>query len=300
VLLLSACSGGSAMDSASTGAAAPAAADQAQTGSGEGAAGASASKAPAALPPAAGKATGTQPEARIAPNRALIRRVELTVRVANVAAKARELDRIAQDSGGDIYTDDRNGTGQSATAQIVLKIDPDKLTAALAKISALGDEIQRASSTEDVTQEVADVDSRVASMQASIARVRAILSRAESIGDVVSVEGELSRREAELESLQAKQRALAGQVAQATVTVHLLAEEAPAPAAPADNNTHGFGTGLRNGWDAFAGTVSWLLTVIGAILPFLLIVLPLLAAWWVVTQRRRVSPAAATPAPPAA
>jgi hypothetical protein len=299
--LLTACTGSAQVQSSSSGAAAPAQADRAAGDSGGGAGavppGVSASPDGGSQPKAGTPSQpATQPQARIAPSRALIRKVELTVRVTDVAAKARDLDRIVQDTGGDIYTDDRNGAGPDASAQIVIKIDPDKLATALSRISALGDEVQRTSSTDDVTQEVADVESRVASMQASIARVRAILARASSIGDVVSVEGELSRREAELESLQARQRALAGQVALATVTVHLLAEQAPAPAAPVDTSEHGFGTGLKNGWNAFAGMVSWLLTVIGAILPFLLIVLPLLAAWWVVAQRRRST--AGTPAAP--
>jgi hypothetical protein len=291
LLLLAACSSGGGSNSAGG----ASTADQVAAGGGARAANPPA-KADAPSGTSGGSQAGTQPEARIAPSRALIRRAELTVRVTDVAAKARELGRIADDSGGSIYSDDRTGAGDTATANVVLKIDPDRLDAALGRVAALGHEVQRTTSTEDVTEEVADVDSRVASMKASIARVRAILSRASSVGDVVSVEGELSRRETELESLQARQRALAGQVAQATLTVHLLAEQAPAPA-PAGKTDRGFLTGLRNGWDAFANTVGWLLTVLGAILPFLLIGLPVLAGWWVLTQRQRRGGAVATPAP---
>ena len=132
-------------------------------------------------------------------------------------------------------------------------------------------------------------------MQASIARVRAILSRATRIGDVVSVEGELSRRVTELESMQARQRALAGQVGLATVTLHLLAHEVPA-AAPVDRS--GFLGGLQDGWSAFTRTIGMLLTVLGAVLPFLLIAVPvLLAARWYVTRQRRPGPAAPPAAP---
>jgi hypothetical protein len=301
VLLLAACSGGSSNNSASV-ASADRAPGQAAPAAGSG--------GKEAAPPVAQSGTGAdqsggsaKPEARIAPNRALIRRADLTVRVRDVNAKANDLTRIAADNDGSVYSDNRSGTGRTATAEIVLKLDPDRLDAALTRISALGKEIERTSSTEDVTEQVADVDSRVASMKASIARVRAILARASSVGDVVNVEGELSRREAELESLQARQRTLAGQIALSTVTVHLVAEEAPAPAPAANETDRGFLTGLKNGWSAFAGTVEWLLTVVGAVLPFLLIVLPLLAGWFYLQRQRRTgTPAlpAATPEPPAA
>ena len=91
-------------------------------------------------------------------------------------------------------------------------------------------------------------------MQASIARVRTILSRADKIGDVVAVEGELSRRDAELESLQARQRALAGQVNYATITLQLQAGRAAAAAPAADRG--GFAGGLAAGWHAFTAAVA--------------------------------------------
>jgi hypothetical protein len=146
-----------------------------------------------------------------------------------------------------------------------------------------------------VTEQVADVDSRLASMKASIARVRTLLSRANSVGDLVSVEGELTRREADLESLEARQRALSGQVALATVTVHLLARQAPlAATAPA---RHTFRSGLVGGWHAFTATVNWTLAALGALLPFLLLALIALVGWRVAARVRRPRPAPAGPGP---
>jgi hypothetical protein len=277
-----ACGSGSGGDNASS-AAAPAVGTASR-----GADSAAAGKAPAApaADPSGGSGAGAQPEARIAPSQALIRRAELTVRVKDVKARANDLVRIAADNDGDVFSDNRTGSGEAATADVVLKVPPTRLDAALATISRLGTEVSRTTSSEDVTEDVADVESRVASMKASIARVRAILSRASSVGDVVSVEGELSRREAELESLQARQRTLAGQIAQSTLTVHLLAEKAVAAAAPPAASHHGFGAGLRSGWNAFAGTVGVALTALGAVLPFLLIVVPILGVAYFIRRNR--------------
>jgi len=172
-------------------------------------------------------------------------------------------------------------------------VPPEKMDAMLDRLGRLGREQSRSSSTQDVTQDVADVDARVASMQASIARVRAILSRAERIGDVVSVEGELSRPTTELESLQARQRALAGQVNYATITLRLTADRAAAPAPPPDRA--GFVGGLRDGWHAFAATLGWVFTALGAVLPFLLLAVPVAVA--LLLRRRRLTAAPSAPAP---
>lgn len=239
--------------------------------------------------------TGTGVEKIDIAEPALIRTAELTVRVDDVAARARLAQDYARAAGGNVAGDNRSGAGDQARADLVLKVLPGRLDGVLDQLGALGEEQQRSSATENVTEQVADIGSRVATMQASIARVRAILSRATRIGDVVAVEGELSRRVTELESLQARQRALAGQTGLATVTLHLVSRSGAA-AAPVDRS--GFVGGLQDGWSAFTRTIGWLLTVLGAVLPFLLIVVPaaLLARWYV--TRRRPAPPAPAPAAP--
>jgi hypothetical protein len=231
--------------------------------------------------------------ASIALRPALIRTAELTVAVDDVPAQAAAAGAAARAAGGAVAGDDRSGSGADAHATVVLKVPPEKMDAMLDQLGRLGHEQSRSSSTQDVTQDVADVDARVASMQASIARVRAILSRAERIGDVVSVEGELSRRTTELESLQARQRALAGQVNYATITLQLTANRAAAPAPPPDRA--GFAGGLRDGWHAFTATLGWVFTAVGAVLPFLLLALPVAVAW-AALRRRRLSVAPSAPA----
>ena len=228
---------------------------------------------------------------------ALIRTAEMTVAVSDVPAGAAQAQAYARAAEGTVAGDNRSGSGDRARADLILKVRPDRLESVLDQLGRLGTERQRTSSTDDVTEQVADVQSRVATMQASISRVRAILSRATRIGDVVAVEGELSRRVTELESLQARQRALTGRVTLATMTLHLVARGAPA-ATPVDRS--GFLGGLQDGWSAFTRTVGWLLTGIGAVLPFLLIIVPAaLLAQWALRRSRRPAPPSAAPAPAA-
>lgn len=94
-----------------------------------------------------------------------------------------------------------------------------------------------------------------------------------------------------------RQPGAATTAARATVTLHLMAKQAPAPAA----ERAGFLGGLSDGWAAFGRTVGWLLTALGAVLPFLLLVVPAaLVGRWVVRRSRRPGTAATPPPSPAA
>jgi Flp pilus assembly protein TadB len=139
-------------------------------------------------------------------------------------------------------------------------------------------------STQDVTATVIDLAARIQSQQASVDRVRALLARAQSIADITSIESELARRESDLESLKAQQRNLDDLTALSTIAVTLLGPDAATPAAPKPAQT-GFLAGLKAGWKAFAASVGVLLTVLGAVLPFaVLIGVPL---WLALVWRRR-------------
>jgi hypothetical protein len=168
-----------------------------------------------------------------------------------------------------------------------LRLDNDKVDALLREVAGLGTVEASTRSSSDVTAEVADVDARVRNAQASLIRVRALMSKATSITDIVALEAELSRRQADLEAMQARQRTLADQTAQATVTVRLYGDNAPAP----QEERTGFLAGLAAGWDAFTGAMVVALTVVGALIPFLLLLVPVALVVWVFVRRARRNPA---------
>jgi hypothetical protein len=229
--------------------------------------------------------SGTQPPT--VPTRALVKTATLTVRVTNVNAQADHAIRIATAAGGDVLDDERSGSGTRASAQLTLEVPPNTLEAQLGRLAALGDQIDRKTSTDDVTQKVVDVTSRLASMRTSLDRVRTLYANANSIGDVIRLESELASREADLESLEAQQHDLDRQTARATITLQLLAKQAVATAAHKQHRG-GVGRGFVGGWHAFTASVRWTVTAFGAVLPFLVIAIAAGAVvlWW----RRRVTP----------
>jgi len=249
-------------------------------------------------------------------DRSVIVRADMTVEVEDLAPATDQLGGIASRYGATIESQttsagggypvepqyDENGMAlcpesgcptSYASSTTTLRVSNDDVDAMIADLRMLGVVASSYRTSQDVTAEVADVDARLETAEASLARVRALMEQATSITDVVTLEAELSRRQADLEALQARQRALADQTAQATVTVRLVAEGAPV--APEDET--GFVAGLEAGWEAFTAAAVLALTLLGAMLPFLLVLVPVgLLVWWLVRRSRTpAAPPAETP-----
>ncbi|MEV6832523.1 DUF4349 domain-containing protein [Amycolatopsis sp. NPDC051102] len=210
-------------------------------------------------------------------------RLELTAtKVTDVVAQARG---IAQGAGG--YTGQESTGDESAT--LSLAVPADKLDGVLDQLSHLGTRlVKRELNTQDVTEQVVDVEARLATQRASVERIRALLGRAASVSEIASVESELTSREATLESLEQQRNSLAGSVAMATVAMTVRSVAAPPP--PGEDHSGFFG-GLAGGWHAFLIFGGALLTVLGAIAPFLLFLVPLgWLGWWLHRRRRIAAP----------
>jgi hypothetical protein len=245
---------------------------------------------------AGGDSTG-RTSARVLPgDRDIVYRGRITVRVRDVSRAADRAEDLALEVDGVVFSEEtsvdpvRRALGE---AHLTLRVPPASFTPTLDALGALGRELSRTRTAQDVTTELADVDSRVRSQERSVARVRALLSEADTIGEVVQVESELARREADLESLQAQLARLRDVTDLATVDVTFLAHGRAAPEPEEDDL--GFLSGLRGGWDAFVEMMLVALTVLGALLPFAVAASVIgLPAYALLRSRRR--PAAPGPA----
>ena len=217
--------------------------------------------------------------------RVVVRTARIDVQVKDVGKAAGEVVAIAEREQGRVDADERDDTGDGR-ATLVVRVPPTAVEQTLGAVSALGKESVRSVTDKDVTTDTVDVASRVATQRASVERVRALLARAQSLTDITRIEGELTKREADLESLQAKQKALAGQVDLATITVGLAGTGATV--GPVQHA--GFLDGLSGGWRALTGTARVAAVVAGALLPWSWIVA--LALLGRVAWRPRRPPAA--------
>jgi Domain of unknown function (DUF4349) len=232
-------------------------------------------------------------------DRAIIYTGSITVRVKDVTAAAAEATSIATGSGGFVGGDKRSTTDAYAEATIVLRVPAPKFGAVVDQIAKLGDQQQRDINTEDVTEEALDLDARISSQRARVDSGRRLLAQAKTLGELVMLEGELAKREADLASLEAKKRRMDDLTALSTITVTLLAPRAEAPVEEEETEI-GFLTGLKGGWTALVGSLMVLLTVLGALLPWLIALgLPVLGALWLARRLRRDRPGAVPPPAPA-
>jgi hypothetical protein len=222
------------------------------------------------------------PDLRI-DQRAIIYTGTLQVRVDDVERAAREASTAVTAAGGFVGGDQRNSDSADARAELILRVPAERFTTVLEALARLGKQERREVRTEDVTEETVDLDARIATQRARVDSARRLLARATSINDLVTLENEVGRREADLASLEAKKRRLADLTALSTVTVTFVGPEA---AATDDEEDLGFLAGLRGGWSAFLGSLRVALTVLGAVLPFV-VAIGVPVALMVALARRR-------------
>jgi Domain of unknown function (DUF4349) len=247
--------------------------------------------APAAGARAAGSAFGVT-AAKYAPaGQQLIYTAQLTVRAASVAAAVSRATSIVTGAGGYVSAENASaGQGQpsQASATVTFKIPVASYATTLAALSGggLGTQLSLAQQAQDVTQQVADVGSRVTSDQAAIAQLNELLKHAGNVGSLLSVQNQIDSQESDLESMLAQQSALNHETAYATVTLSLVGPKAAATPPAKSAPPPGLAGGLAGGWHALRLTVSWLLTVLGAVAPFVAAVAVVAGlAWW---GRRRL------------
>ncbi len=299
-LLLAACSSNGTNSAASYGAAAA-----------PGIAAGSAEHADSATAPSGSFGPAGQPAvqtAKLAPaSQSIIYTANLAVRSSNVAAVAKRVIGIVVAAGG--YTADEQATSASPgqagrTVSLTLKIPVASYQAVLAQLSspALGKQVAMQQQTTDVTQQVADVNSLVTSEQDAIAALQGLLKHAASVSGLLQVQRQISSDESRLNSLLAQQRALDHETTYATVTMNLMSPQRAAR--HAKPTRHGFAAGLAAGWRAFRRAAVWVLTAVGAVLPFLIVVVVLAGIGYAGRRRvvrliRRGTGASVTGPPPA-
>ena len=220
----------------------------------------------------------------------LVRTASLQVQVDDVEAKAAQARQIAIAAGGSVVSENSSAvpvgdgawTSRAAARRCRWPCPPTRWTAS-STTWASSERPCSARPPRDVTATYVDTQSRITTMKAGLDQVRALLAKTTDLNQIISLETEISRRQADLDALQAQLNSLDKKVAMSTVGVTLVTA---ANVVVPEEDSSGFLGGLKSGWKAFLGASSGVLTVLGAVLPFAvllaIVVVPLL--WW---QRRR-------------
>lgn len=219
-----------------------------------------------------------------ASDRHVARTASVTLEVADADAAATRIRQLTASRQGYVTWESiavREAGSSNAYSTIVVSIPSADLDAFLVDVSEVGTLRRRELTADDVTTAVVDVEARIRTLRASIERINALMERAGTVTEIAQVESELSRRQSDLESLLAQQQHLSTITERASVQVALVST-------PVDT-TNPFWSGLLGGWDALGASARALLVAMGALLPFIVVLLfvggPIL--WLVLRHRRR-------------
>ncbi|GAW51547.1 MULTISPECIES: DUF4349 domain-containing protein [unclassified Nocardioides] len=208
-------------------------------------------------------------------DRALIRHGNVALRADDVGKAQFEVQQVVDTYAGQV-TEEKTTTdddGHPAYTRMVLRIPADDFPKAMEDLKGIDvAELESANTTEDdVTTKVIDTQSRLKTQRRSIDRITVLFDRAESIRDIMAIEAQLSRRQAELDSLERQAAYLGSQTSMATIVVSV--DQIPEKkTAPPKEDKAGFLTGLSAGWHGLTTFAVALATVVGALLPWLIVV----------------------------
>jgi uncharacterized protein DUF4349 len=133
----------------------------------------------------------------------------------------------------------------------------------------------------DVSAQYVDLNARLVNAQAQLDAMRALLKQAANINDIIAVQNQIGQITAQIEQLKGQIKYLDDNTSYSTVSVTLTESGAPAQSAPSDS--WGFVTALNQGAHNFMTTVDYVVSGLGAVGPFLV----LLGIGFLVWRRRR-------------
>ena len=246
----------------------------------------------AANPAAAGHAFVSTATVRV---RAGDDKTEEAAKPGLVASKKEQAILLVEAAGGGLFGEQSSFDGQ-AKATVTLKVPPASFRSMLSELAKLGFLESSEVKTDDVTDQVIDVGARITAAQNGLERTRGLLAKSSNLVEVNSLENEVSRRETEVETLLGQQKTLSQRVDLATIVFTVVGAPAPvvsissstttAPPATPATALPGFSDGLQGGWRVFTNVGTVVLAMIGAVLPFLPVVIVTAFAWRVLRHRR--------------
>ncbi|HJO82452.1 MAG TPA: DUF4349 domain-containing protein [SAR202 cluster bacterium] len=148
-------------------------------------------------------ANSTASSAQLASQRRIIiRTVDMTIIVPDVAASLEDISALAKSFDGWVVSSDRTLTHRGF---ISIRVPSDDLDAAIIALRGMAEKVDSEISTsQDVTDEYVDLQSRLVNQQATEGALLKLLDRAETVEAALSVQRELTRVQQEIERIQGR------------------------------------------------------------------------------------------------
>ena len=182
-------------------------------------------------PGPAGSAFSTASSAPLptdAVDRLIVRTVNLTMLVKDVAGTVESVASVARSMGGFVLSSQLTGEEESRFGSISIRVPAEQTDAALAQLRALAVRVEtERSSAQDVTEEYVDLQSRLKSLQSTEEQYLSLMKRAETVEDTLKVQRELSSVQVQIEQLKGRMQYLERTSATSLINVEMRPASSP-------------------------------------------------------------------------
>jgi hypothetical protein len=211
--------------------------------------------------------------------RKIVRNADLQLEANSPEEAQQKIAQIAESKGGFVVESTQSSSDVKATTRDTVTMT---VRVPAAKFNESLDEIRKTANRvivetvkgEDVTEEFIDIEARLKTKKALEEQFLEIMKQSRSVEDALNVQRQLAEVRGEIEKIEGRKRFLESQASLSTVKIRLQTPTAFSA------NSSGFFYQLRqafgNGFDAALNFILGLVTVLIALLPFLIfIVLPI-------------------------
>ncbi|HXH79018.1 DUF4349 domain-containing protein [Nocardioides sp.] len=205
----------------------------------------------------------------------------------DVAEARRDVQRIVDAQQGTVTQEntETDDEGVATYSRLVIRVPSSSFAATVLSLEKAAELRTSQVSSEDVTTQVIDTDVRVRAQEGSLRRVEQLLARAESLRDIIWIESQLTRRQAELDSLKSQQAWLADQTSDSTITIDIERKREAEVKKEKKDEPAGFLVGLKGGMKALGAFASAMATIVGALLPFAIVLAVFGVPMWLLVRR---------------
>jgi hypothetical protein len=185
--------------------------------------------------------------------------IETSVTVVDIDASARAVRDLTAQHGGYVGEARTSGDDDARSAWFEVHVPVPQLSAFRGGVAGLGEVTSDSEKAEDVTEQRADIRARLGNSRAEEKRLLELLDKhTGTLADVVALEKELANVRETIERMEAQERVLEGQIASATVRIHLMTRHAAARIGPGKRIFHAMGDGIDNAGAFLLGLVVFL------------------------------------------
>lgn len=150
-----------------------------------------------------------------------IQTASTSLEVDDLSASVAKVEALVVAKGGSVSS----SSIREASATLRVRVPSAQLRPFLDSVSELGDERNRNTTSEDVTDAYSDLEAEIENLRALRDRLRALLERAQDVKEVLQVERELTRVQTQLDSLDARKKRMTNDIQRSAVSLDLFEKQ---------------------------------------------------------------------------